>query len=954
VNPERLQEIESIYRTTLEREPAERSAFLQERCGSDRGLYDEVLSLLEHDRAATSFLESPAIQMEARALAAAAKRNQSLEGTRLSHYRLIGKIGSGGMGDVYRAADERLGRDVAIKLCSAGFGERFGREAQLAAALNHPNICTLHDVGPDYLVMELVDGPTLAERIESGPLPERDVVQIARQLVDAMEAAHERGIVHRDLKPANIKINAAGIVKVLDFGLAKRSTGSKDSVIAARTSPTDITASGTIVGTAAYMAPEQARGLAVDKRADIWAFGCILFEMSSGKRPFAGSTVSDTIAEVLQKEPDWTIVPAAFRRLVQRCLEKDSKQRLRDIGDARWDLEHLASSDVDGIAGDWKTGGQRPPLQWGRFAVYLTIALIAAVIGGTVVWLRQAILPRPEEKAGSVRFTLLPPDGVRQTSPAPLISPDGTMIAFVGADSTGQETLWVRPLNSLTARALPGTDGAIFPFWSPDSRFLAFSANGKLKKIDVTGGGPTAICDVRLPTSGSWNADGTIILGNLAGPLMRVSAAGGFPTLVMELDSTRQEQSQRGPRFLADGYHFTYQSFGVEDAGCFLSDLDGKRRVKLLPEPGCVPAPGHILFPRINGLMARPFDPKKLEFTGDVFQLNDDLGSSPAAAASFSVSQNGTLAYRRAGGGNGGSLLWIDRNSKTSETVATGMFDSLAVAPDGQQIVVTQRRDPKQVMPAGDLWLLDSKRDAKTHFTFEDAPSFDWNPLWSPDGSSILFNRMTAMPEKKGFYIKPVNGTSGELQVFKFAKEAVPTDWSADGQFVLYDVPTAPGRRDMWLLPLKGDRVPKPLMQGKFDYSNGTLSPDGRWLAYMSNESGASQVYVQPFPASGAKWQVSTSAVGSYPRWNPNGHELFYVTNEAIMVAAVRVNGNQFESDKPQTVTKYPTTLGLIGSGRAPYAVSPDGQRLLMIALPDQSATLPIHVILNWEQAVKK
>jgi serine/threonine protein kinase len=860
------------------------------------------------------------------------------------------------MGEVYRAKDTKLGRDVAIKVLPELVATdperlaRFHREAQVLASLNHPNIAAIYGFedsnNTHALVMELVEGPTLADRIVQGPIPLNEALPIAKQIAEALEAAHEQGIIHRDLKPANIKVREDGTVKILDFGLAKLvdpvSNALNVNVTASPTitTPAMMTGVGVVLGTAAYMSPEQARGKAVDRRADVWAFGCVLLEMLTGARTFAGEEVSDTLAFILTKEPDWTAlppdVPSAVRRLLRRCLQKDPKQRLRSAGDALLELdEALVSPDVlrsPTVPTVPKLSGARS-LAWG-LAVLGMIGMVATL------WLTRRPGPQDPNK---VAFDI-PTDA----SPSPLIvslSPDGTSLVVPIATSQGA-SLWLRRLDQVEGRFLSAPVGlASDPFWSPDGRYIGYFSGGKLTKLDLSGAPTESICAAPTNRGGTWNRAGVILFGTTDGPLFSVSATGGTPTPVTELDKTRRDTSHRFPIFLPDGNHFIFLllSNDPQNSGLYLGSL-GSKTAKLLirtESKGAFAPPNHLLFVREGVLMGQPFNPTQLEVAGDPSPIVEGIGvNSGNSTAGFAVSNNGTLAFR-VGAGNTFSrvLRWIDRSGKPLGDVGESVPRSDAViAPNGQQ--AAEFRPEGQV---GDIWLVDLFRGSSTRFTFD--PELDGNPVWSPDGKRIAFSS-SRDGGVRNLYVKAADGSGQEQLLLKTRNAKVPTDWSKDGRALLYTelAPTG-GGADVWVLPLEGDRKPVALLHSLFPEDRARFSPDAQWIAYTSDESGRAEVYVQSTSGGGGKWQVSTTG-GIEPHWRGDGREIFYASAGSIWAVDVVAAASSFKAGVPRRL--FDATI-LTSVTTTAFDVSPDGQRFL-VSVPSAQPTgsaQRIRVLLN-------
>jgi serine/threonine protein kinase len=897
-------------------------------------------------------------------------------GTTISHYRVIAKLGQGGMGEVYRARDSKLGRDVAIKVLPSAFAHdpgrmaRFQREAKVLASLNHPHIATIYGLeesdGARALVMELVEGPTLADRLRSGPIAVEGAAGIARQIAEALEAAHERGIVHRDLKPANIKLTQDDTVKVLDFGLAKAMEGETASVDLAN-SPTlsqVATQAGVLLGTAAYMAPEQAKGKAVDKRADIWAFGCVLYEMLTGKQVFGGETVTDTLAAVVRGEPDWTQLPGStplrVRVLLTRCLQKDPRQRLRDIGEARIALEEVLSGAPDLVSAAPATRSLGPWRLWG--AVVL-LALIAA--GSTSLYLHQKPSPSPV-----VRFEIPAPEKTTLSGLFAL-SPDGRKLAFVGIGEDGQRRVWVRSLDTLEARPLPGTEGVSYnPFWSPDSRFIGFYAQGKLKKIDIAGGPAVALCDTPFSIlNGAWSPDHQIVFGSRNG-LYQVSASGGSP-IAIATDGTYVLSSflPDGHRFV--GFHDTLSRGGsVEIFVGSVGMKPGEQRKKLLSDhsevvyaPSEDPGVGRLLFVRgargegaLGTLMAQPFDSRRLELTGEAVPLAEQVPN-----VAFSASATDVLVYR-AGSSPWrlGQLTWLDREGKVLGKVGDpDVIGNFSLSPDGKRAAF-RRLDPQKT-GTQNLWLYEFARGVATRFTFDSR--LDEGPVWSPDGSRIAF-----VSDRSGtwdVYQKAANLAGEDELLFKATGRGVYTDgWSPDGRFLLYETEEQPYQ--FGLLPLGGsaaERKPTPLTKSEFNQGDARFSPDGRWIAYASDETGKKEIYVQPFDAASAmgsssssaggtpvagKWMVSKDG-GISPRWRRDGKELFYLSPDGTLMAVEVDTRGVFQTGVPKPLFKAPR-------GVEYWDVSADGKRFLMAA-PSAATTAAqssFTVVLNWQAALKK
>ncbi|MGC1188610.1 MAG: protein kinase [Candidatus Acidiferrales bacterium] len=888
-------------------------------------------------------------------------------GTRLGTYEIVAPIGAGGMGEVYQAHDTKLGRDVAIKILPEAFARdasrlsRFQREAKMLASLNHPNIATIYGLedsnGTNYLVMELVPGETLADRIRrDGAVPIVEALNIAKQIAEALEAAHEKGIIHRDLKPANVKLTPDGKVKVLDFGLAKayaEETGSSDP----NNSPTltaAATMQGMILGTAAYMSPEQARGKAVDRRTDIWAFGCVLYELLTGEQLFKGETVTDTLAQVISKEPDWEKVPARVRSLLRWSLQKDAKKRLRDIEDGMASLEAAPEQQAD-----QSNATSAPKWLW---AVAIAACLAAAALATMRFREKPPIAPEV------VRYQIRLPENVWFTQTASFaLSPDGRHIAFSAIGSDGSPAIWMQDLDGSEARELPdaGTSPTTPPFsWSPDSRYIVFSSAGsKLRKADLQTGTTQDICDKPGPPIGSsWNSDGVIIFGNPYTGLWRVAATGGTAVPLTALDSSRQEREHELPDFLPDGHHFIYLRVSKipEDTGIYVGSLDDppdKQSEKLLLQTGFgakyAPSPGggagRLLFLRGGTLMAQSFDPASLALTGDPVPIVDQIGSGYETGF-YSVSAN-TVVYRTLSSNTNSQLTWYDRQGKITGTAGDpGYIDAPSISPDGSEIAY--RKDSPDHSDK-DIWLLNIARGTSTRFTF--GGSWNDNPVWSPDGSEIVF-----MSNREGIfnlYEKPANGATDEQILLRTKENKAALSWSRDGRYLLYGVAQnlAGGRQDLWVLPMQGDRTPFPFSRTPFDQRDAQFSPDGRWVAYVSSESGRHEIYVREFtvpPApteTGEKWMISNGG-GIYPMWRADGKEIVYFgdgLSDRMSVSVGAGPGHSFHSGVPQELFKVPP--GITGAD-----TTPDFKKFLLAVPETKKGPQTFTVVVNWAAALTK
>jgi serine/threonine protein kinase len=854
-------------------------------------------------------------------------------GTRLGPYEILAPIGAGGMGEVYRARDTKLDRDVAIKVLPPSFAQdperlaRFEREAKVLASLNHPNIAQIYGIEDRALIMELVDGATL-----QGPLPLDTALDYARQIADALEAAHEKGIIHRDLKPANIMITPAGVVKVLDFGLAAVAQSSDPSnPVNSPTLTISPTRAGMILGTAAYMSPEQARGKAVDKRADIWAFGVVLYEMLTGKQLFQGETVSDTLALVLTKEPDWEQVPAKVRRLLKKCLEKDPKKRLRDITGAELLLEDAGS-----------VATSRGRLPW-IVAAALFAASMAAI---AFIHFRE----KPPETP-VIRSTILPPEKISFSPEGVALSPDGRRLAFGAPSEDGVWRLWLRSLDSMKAQPLAGTEGATdsYPFWSSDGRSIGFGAGGKLKRIDLSGGPPITLADAVVFRGGSWSPRGIIVFApnGTTGPLQQIAARGGTPAPATALDPGRRENVHKAPWFLPDGRHFLYASVvaAANAVTIYVGSLDSRdTRIVAQANSNAVYASGHLLFLRNSTLMAQPFDVNRLATTGDAVpvaeQISDD---SVRTRGFFAASANGTLAFQSASR-TGQKLVWLDRTGKRLATEGDpGQFSSIFLSSDSKRAAVSVV-DPET--GNSDLWIYDLARNLRSRFTFD--PEFREGGVWSPDGSKIIFS--SSRKGRDDLYWKPASGAGEEELLYADDRNKTPTSWSRDGKFLMYYTFGDPQTGwDLWALPLERERKPLPFLKTRFAEDEAVFSPDGRWVAFESDESGRYEVYIATFPNSGGKRQVSLAG-GSSAHWRADGKEMYYIApGGRLMAADVDTRGSELEIDAVRPL------FGPVPFGNGyQYAVSGDGQHFLAIMPNEQSTPEPLTLVQNWPAGLKK
>ena len=871
-------------------------------------------------------------------------------GDKLGPYEILTPLGEGGMGQVWTARDTRLNRIVAIKTSHQRFSERFEREVQAIAALNHPHICSLYDVGPDYLVMERVEGKPL-----KGPLPLDQALLYASQICEALDAAHRAGIIHRDLKPGNILLGKNGI-KVLDFGLAKIEHTSAPEGI---TQTLPLTNEGAILGTLQYMSPEQLEGKEADARSDIFSFGVVLYEMITGKRPFAGGSQASLIASILKEQPRpvqefQPVTPPGLDRVLQTCLEKDPEKRWQSAREVKHALEWMVQaapatqSDITAVATP-----PAPPARTLRLRQSIAV-LMAVIAAGIAVWV---FWPKPAPPAQMTRFEVPLPENVIFGQYVSL-SPDGRKLVF---NATGEQAgLWVRDLDALEWRKLPGTQAAVSPFWSPDSRFIGFGVQNQLKKIDIAGGPAQTLCETSAGAvgSGAWNRDGLIIFGGRgSGPLWKVSQAGGVAVPITTVDVSRGEGFHALPTFMPDGKHFIFLRNGAAAViGMYGGSLDTKPEEQpkeriLAGQFAASYVNGYLFFMRENTLMGQPFSADQMKLTGEPIPVAERVGTTQSIGV-FSVSPSGALAYRSGAQEGNNQLTWFDRQGKVLSTYGqAGPDGGIALSPDATRGAV--RDAPQQA--SGDIWTLDFARGVRTRFTFRQSAGSD--PVWSADGSRIAFAAGTTLDT---LYEKAFSGVGDDKELLKEPGLIhVPTSWSRDGRFLLYTVTNAPrSGNDLWVLRTDGDRKPGLLLSTQFNEGRASFSPDMRWIAYASNESGRGEVYVRPFVPTGpsgtpslgeGKWQISRDG-GNYPKWRADGKEIIFQAppnGTRKMAVDVKANGAAFEAGVPQQLFVTQADNG--------WDVTGDGKRLLLAVPEAQRATqVPITVVLNWQAQLKK
>jgi eukaryotic-like serine/threonine-protein kinase len=971
ITPERYQRIGQLFDEALERAPAERAAFLEQACGADAALRVEVERLLGHHSESEEFLSRPALDVAAALLA----QNQTLSvvGQQLSHYRILALLGAGGMGEVYRARDTRLDRAVALKVLPASFASdpdrlrRFELEAKATGALNHPNILTIYDTGAHegtpYIVTELLEGSDLRALLKDGPLPLRQALDYARQIAEGLAAAYEKGITHRDLKPENLFVTTEGRVKILDFGLAKLNPPKLVGIMGAEAMmQMPHTDPGVVLGTVGYMSPEQVRGQEADHRSDIFAFGIILYEMLSGRRAFQGETFAEVMAAIVKEDPlELTTadqqIPAPLARVTRRCLEKRPERRFQTAHDLGFALEALSAfsdSQQTPALRAWpeseaeKAGAaifKRERLMWLAVSLLLAAALISAML-----YLRK---PSPESRVTRLSIPL-PQGTVTASAMAPdlALSPDGRRLVF---SATGERTrqLWLRALDAFTTQPLAGTEGADAPFWSPDGRYIAFFADNKLKKVDTRSGVIETICPAGSGRGGDWSRDGVILFCSGDGAaLSRVNAAGGKPEAVTELDAARGETNHDYPSFLPDGRHYLFHVFGRDNHGIYVGSLDSKDRKLLIPlSPDTAnstravwSASGFILYAlNRTTLLARAFDPDRLELIGEPSRIAENVIVSLTGNARFTAATNGAnsvLAYIQYREMDVAQLTWRDRGGKRLGVAGPAEpWTSFELSPD-DRLVALIRNEPSRL---NSLWQLNLTQGATTRFV-TDTDSANFFPVWSPNGEYLAF--ASARNSALNLFLKRTTGAAPEERLLETRSQTYPLSWSPDGKFLVFAMGDPQTRTDIWLLPLSGERKPQPLLRTKSDERGARVSPDGNWLVYVSDETGINEVYVTQFPQPGRSWRISRSG-GSTPYWRGDGRELFFLSGNKLMAASVVTTGAtaEFQAGAPQPLFE------IEGPN---YAPSRDGQRFLTSVVTEKAPAPLINVALNWTAEVKR
>jgi serine/threonine protein kinase/Tol biopolymer transport system component len=966
MSSDRKQLITSIFHSAIEREGTERAAFLDGACANDAELRREVESLIRAHEDAGDLIDQPAYVSGAEVLNDVDGR--AFEGRTIGPYKIISLLGAGGMGEVYRAHDSRLGREVALKVLPHPLSRgddslrRFQQEARAASALNHPNILSIFDTGTTddgipFVVSELLEGETLREKLAGGALPLRKAIDYALQTTRGLAAAHGKGIVHRDLKPENLFVTKDGRLKILDFGIAKLVQRQGLGHELHTEAPTMIikTDPGMVIGTVGYMSPEQVRGQSVDTRSDIFSFGAILYELLSGRRAFQGDSQVERMNAILKEEPadltaDNNRITPAVERVVRRCLEKQAEERFQSASDLAFALESLSSATSGATAA--ASRAEAKPRVWSRAQIIwaaATLLLAIAALGFAALYFR-----RPATEVRPVRL-MISSEKLIFTNIA--VSPDGRLLAIAAQDDAGERQIYLRPLDSLEIRPLAGTEGGRNPFWSPDGRFVAFFTDDKLKKVEAAGGPVQIICDAGGNFGASWGRDGTILFVTRFGVgVSRVASSGGAVTEATKLNSSREEFAHLMPYFLPDGRNFLFKAYGKK-SGIMAGSLD-TGETKWLERRGALAGyspTGHLLFAQGGTLFAQAYDPKSAQLSGEPVPVAEGVGSDHAMDAVFtSVSETGVLAYLTASAAMGKPLRTsqisvFDRAGKLVSTLGEpGSYFHINVSPDGSRLAFDRLRVDQQGSFM-DVWTMELSRGVPMRLTFDPLTALD--PVWSPDGTRIAY-----MSDREGLYhlyVRPAGGAGEPELLLKNDADKFLGDWATDGRHILYvqdDPQTGPD--DVWALPLFGDRQPFPVFKTKFNEMQPSFSPDGRFVAYVSNESGRNEVYVQSFPTSGFKLKISTAG-GTTPVWRRDGQEMFYVAPDGkLMAAEITPAVAAVKVGVPAPL--FQTRLDGDDDSKEAFAVLSNGARFVIINPISEQTSAPINIVLNWEAHLKR
>jgi serine/threonine protein kinase len=953
LRPEDWTRAREVFERAVELPSAERLPYVAVACSSNAALRAEIERMLASHARAAGFLSTPAALLVDDPIVA-----ESLAGQQIGPYLVSSIIGAGGMGVVYKARDTRLDRTVALKVFPAYLADdahardRFEREARAVAALSHPHICTLHDVGHhegiDFLVMEHLDGETLAARLAKGPLPLDRALDIGIQIASALDSAHRAGIVHRDLKPGNVILTKTG-AKLLDFGLAKAVVPPIGAAPERQVAASDLTTPGAMIGTVQYMAPEQLEGRHVDTRTDIFAFGAVLYEMVTGRKAFEGGSQAGLIAAILEHQPLTVssfqpLTPPILDRVVATCLAKEPDDRWQTARDLLRELTWLRDGAVAARPAS-AAADTSPGRLWSFVAAGLALVIVGVI---AIYWSAD----RHATPASRVEFSIYPPEGTKfpRGTAELAVSPDGSRIAFVAVSADGSH-LWVRRLNSTATQLLDGTEDASYPFWSPDSHSIGFAAHGKLQTIAEAGGIPRVLCDLAGFRGGTWGREGSILFASLEGPIRRVHETGGDVTPVTTLSASRKERGHVWPVFLPDGRRFLYLARGDDQAemGIHQGSTDGTETHHLLAGNSNVALAGPYLLSLAKGsLLAHRYDPDGARLTGEPLAVADHIAQDAPlrSGGPFSVA-NGVLAYRSASPDS--HLVWFDRSGKEVGAFrARGDYHHPSFSPDETQVVI-ERTDPATGRHT--IWTLDLARQTISRLVADAAGAHQ--PVWSPDGRRVAF--VSHRANIGDVYWTRADGGGGDEMVLRSTEKLIqePTDWSLDGRFLLYDLQRSVYQHDLWILPVSPPQPPRPFVASPANDHQGQFSPDVRWIAYTSDESGAPEVYVRRFPDGGGKWHVSTEG-GAQPRWRRDGKELFYLApGGRLMAANVISSGSTFATAAPRVLFDTGITTSVVET-RNQYLVTRDGQRFLLNISAEDENSAPITVVLNWDSPLTK